>query len=78
MRWSLAVEPNGDEGLKERDEQENEATEAHVAIVVTAEEAAALERAIRECTTNTGSSDVKLLKAIAEKLKNANSRNSVR
>ena len=42
-----------------------------ISVSLTAEEAAALERAIRECTTNTGSADVKPLKGIQQKLKDA-------
>jgi hypothetical protein len=46
-------------------------TRGDVSIVLTAKEVEALKRAIRECTTNTGSSDVTPLKAIAAKLKTA-------
>jgi hypothetical protein len=46
-------------------------TRGDVSIVLTAKEVDALKRAIRECTTNTGSSDVTSLKAIAAKLKTA-------
>jgi hypothetical protein len=44
-------------------------TRGDVSIVLTADEVEALKRAIRECTTNTGSSDVASLKAIEAKLK---------
>jgi hypothetical protein len=44
-------------------------TRSDVSIVLTAKEVEALKRAIREYTTNTGSSDVTPLKAIAAKLK---------
>lgn len=41
---------------------------AELVIMLTAAEVEALERAIKECTTNTGSGDVKLLKAIERKI----------
>jgi hypothetical protein len=52
--------------------QEPEQTRAgEIAILLTADEAAALESAIRECTGNTGASYVKALKAIDYKLQQA-------
>jgi len=44
-----------------------------LAIMLSTEEAQALKRALKECTTNTGSGDVKVLKRIAEKLDTAQS-----
>jgi HPt (histidine-containing phosphotransfer) domain-containing protein len=45
--------------------------EEQITITLTASEVDALKRAIRECTTNTGSADVKPLKQVAQKLDEA-------
>ena len=42
-----------------------------LAIMLSAVEVEALKRALKECTTNTGSGDVKVLKRIAEKIDTA-------
>ena len=42
-----------------------------LALVLTGEEVGALERAIWECSTNTGSSDKTILKSVEQKLKDA-------